>query len=424
LKDWKPHAKPLTQADHSSLSAEEILVLACVDGRTSVSEIPYSSGMPPDVVREIVERLESRGALLRESPAPRPVEPGGTPGTPAPPPPPAEEPDVGWQDAPPPAEEPDVGWQDAPPPPAEEPDVGWQDAPQSPAEEPDVGWQDAPQSPAEEPDVGWQDAPPLPDDPSTSPEEPAHPEPSDPGAVAEDATLEQQSATLRQLYATRLAQLTRDERLARVGGAIDPELSAFCFDPEPVVIHRIFENARAGLVQARLVAAHHRTSRGLEVLTKHQSMLHDGQVQRLLLRNAMLPQSLFTRILQPKRLPEIYRTMLSRDVPERTRVWTRNLLRQKWPVAQPEERVELVWQTEGRVLPILIGCHLDSKSTLLLCKRPIVSVIFVRNFATWPATPPPLLAHLLKQPLVKRMPQLRNMLLRHPNVPSEAKRKG
>lgn len=370
MKDWKPHAKALSPADHSSLSVEEILVLSCVDGRTSISEIPYSTGMPPDVVREIVERLESRGALLREPPVPRPVEP-------------------------PPA----------PPPEATAP------APEDAAALPD-----------HEPDVGHEDVPPLPDE-GSAPEEPPAPEPADPGAVAEDATLEEQSGTFRQLYATRLAHLTRDERLARVAAAAEPELSAFCFDPEPVVIHRIFENARTGLAHARLVAAHHRTSTGLEILTKHQSMLHDGQVQRLLLRNAMLPQSLFTRILQPKRLPEIYRTMLSRDVPERTRVWTRNLLRQKWPVAQAEERVELVWQTEGRVLPVLIGCNLDSKSTTLLCKRPIVSVIFVRNFAVWPATPPPLIAHMLKQPLVKRMPQLRNMLLRHPNVSAEAKRK-
>lgn len=365
MRDWKPHAKPLTQEDQKGLSVEEILVLACADGRTSVSEIPYTTGMPPEVVREIVDRLESRGTLLRDPPDPRPVEP------PAP---------------------------TAPPRPATRP-------------------LDPPAD--DERDVGHEDAPPLPE----GDEAPAVEVP-DPGAVAEDATLEEQSTTFRQLYETRLAHLTRDERLARVGGASDPELSAFCFDPEPVVIHRIFENARTGLAHARLVAAHHRTSTGLEVLTKHQSMLRDGQVQRLLLRNGMLPQSLFTRILQPKRLSEVYRTMLSRDVPERTRTWTRNMLRQKWPVAPSEERVELVLQTEGRVLPILIGCNLDAKSTAILCKRSIVSVIFVRNFATWPSTPPPLIAHLLKQPLVKRMPQLRNMLLRHPNVSSEAKRKG
>jgi hypothetical protein len=328
--------------------------------------------MPPDVVREIVDRLESRGAILHEAPAATaeltPEEILGDDF-------PLDEPDVGHEDAPPLLDE-------------------------------------------DEPDVGHEDAPPPADD-GDPPEEPA-----DPSAVAEDATLEQQSATYRQLYETRLSKLTRDERLARVTSAIDPELSAFCFDPEPPVIHKLFENARTGLAHARLVCAHHRTTTGLEVLAKHQSMLRDGQVQRLLLRNTMLPQSLFTRILQPKRLGEIYKVMISRDVPERTRTWSRTLLRQKWPVAQAEERVELIWQTEGRALPLLVGCNLDSKSTMLLCKRTFMSVIFIRNLATWPATPPPLIAHLLKQNLVKRMPVLRNMLLRHSNVTAEAKRKG
>lgn len=351
MKDWKPQAKALSPEEGKGLSVEEVLVLACLDGQTSVGEIPYTTGMPPDVVREIVERLESRGAIEANSGAPEPA------------------------------------------PAHDGADVGVDDAV------------------SDEPDAA-------------APDEAAPAEAADPTEVAADASLEQQSATYRKLYETQLAHLTRDERLARVSGAIEPELSAFCFDAEPVVIHRLFESSHAGLAHARLVASHHRTSTGLEILTKHQSLLNDGQVQRLLLRNGMLPQSLFTRILQPKRLPDIYRTSLSHDIPERTKVWSKNLLRQKWPVAQPEERVELLWQTEARVLPTLQGCHIDAKTTVLLCKRPIVSVILVRNFATWAATPPPLIAHMLKQPLVKRMPQLRNMLLRHPNTPSEAKRKG
>ena len=351
VKDWKPQAKPLSPDDQKSLTVEEILVLACVDGQTSVAEIPYTTGMPPDVVHEIVDRLQARGALV--------PEPEG--------------------------------------PPEDVPGAG-----------------EALLEVVDEPEDADDEVPPA---------ETMEPE-ADPQADSADASLGEESATHRKLYELRLSHLTRDERLARVGSAIEPELSAFCFDPEPVVIHRLFENARVGLAHARLISAHHRTTTGLEVLAKHQSMLRDGQVARLLLRNTMLPQSLFTRILQPKRLSEVYRTMLSREIPERTRNWSRNMLRQKWPTAQSEERVELVWQTEGRVLPILVGLNLDSKSTVLLCRRQFASVLFIRNFASWPSTPPPLIAHLLKQPLVKRMPLLRNMLLRHPNVPGEAKRKG
>jgi len=48
--------------------------------------------------------------------------------------------------------------------------------------------------------------------------------------------------------------------------------------------------------------------------------------------------------------------------------------------------------------------------------------MLVRNLARWPATPPPVLTHLMRQAHVKRSPALRNLILRHPNAPSELKR--
>lgn len=267
-----------------------------------------------------------------------------------------------------------------------------------------------------------------PDDPGQPPEEPAAPEvPEESEAAhedAEDAALAGESATGRKLFETELGSLTRDVRLSRVGTAIEPHLGAFCFDPDPAVIHRLFENPRAGLAHARLVAFHHRTSAGLEALASHQSLLRDGQVQRLLLRNIQLPSTIFGRIVQPRRLLETWKILHDRDVPERTRGWARSSLRTKWTSAEAEERIELVWSTEGRVLLQLAGLTLDSKSTALLCRRQFLSLLLVRNLATWSATPPPLIGHLLKQALVRRQPQLRNLLLRHPNTPAEAKRKG
>ena len=41
-----------------------------------------------------------------------------------------------------------------------------------------------------------------------------------------------------------------------------------------------------------------------------------------------------------------------------------------------------------------------------------------------PATPPALIAKLLRSPLVQRQPALRALLMRHPNAGSEARRKG
>ncbi len=146
-------------------------------------------------------------------------------------------------------------------------------------------------------------------------------------------------------------------------------------------------------------------------------------MQRRLLRNTASGDNLVRRILHPKRLLETYKTTLDREVPDRTRTTARSLLRTKWATAEPDERVALIWTTEGRVLTVMTGCTFDSKTTLMMCARPIVSVMLVQSLSRFPATPPSVLAHLLKQPMVKRQPHLRAMILQHPNVPSDAKRK-
>ena len=50
------------------------------------------------------------------------------------------------------------------------------------------------------------------------------------------------------------------------------------------------------------------------------------------------------------------------------------------------------------------------------------TVLFIQNVARWPASPPALLVHLLKQMIVRNNMGLRKMLLKHPNVPVETKR--
>jgi hypothetical protein len=73
-------------------------------------------------------------------------------------------------------------------------------------------------------------------------------------------------------------------------------------------------------------------------------------------------------------------------------------------------------------LTALSGLSVDSKTAALICSRPIVSMMLVQNFTKFAATPPSVISHFLKQPLVKRQVHLRNSLLKHPNCPSDAKR--
>ncbi len=74
-------------------------------------------------------------------------------------------------------------------------------------------------------------------------------------------------------------------------------------------------------------------------------------------------------------------------------------------------------KTEGRCLTMLMGLPVDSKTTSQLCSRTFGSTLLVQNLARWSPAPPQLIAHLLKQELVRRSPTLRMLLERHPNAP-------
>ena len=93
-------------------------------------------------------------------------------------------------------------------------------------------------------------------------------------------------------------------------------------------------------------------------------------------------------------------------------------------IAPPEECAALIAGTEGNVLPALAGLVLNGRTMTILCSRSYTSLAFVRNLIKFGSCPAPLLGYLAKQPLVRRNPQLRTMLLAHPNTPADVKRRG
>jgi hypothetical protein len=225
----------------------------------------------------------------------------------------------------------------------------------------------------------------------------------------------------RKLYETELRKLTSDERARRAKSAQDPELSALCFDPLPAVIHGLLENQRFGLVQARLVAANHRTPAGLEAVCARSAFAADMGVRRALLRNPQLSAPLLRRLYGSRRSLELFKLATSRDLPDRTKGAARELLRSRFASAEADERVEVIVKTEGRCLGLLAGMPIDGKTASILSGRTYSSTLFVQNLARWSVAPGSLIAHLLKQEIVRRSPPLRLALLRHPNAPAAEK---
>ena len=189
----------------------------------------------------------------------------------------------------------------------------------------------------------------------------------------------------------------------------------------PRIVRALLENPRAGLAHARLIAAHHGNAAGLDALGEKSAFLQDTEVQRLLLRNQQTPAPLLQRLLSRRRLAEVYQASQSRELPERNRRTAIDVLRRRFAETTAEERVDLILRTEGRALAALAGLSLDGKAAVLLCARTLTSLVLLENLARWPATPPSVIAHLLKQPMVLRMPQLRTLLRRHPNCPASEK---
>ena len=228
----------------------------------------------------------------------------------------------------------------------------------------------------------------------------------------------------RKIFETQFHDLPRDVRAAAAGTAEGSALSALCFDPDPMVIKAILENMQTNLDHARLIANHHRHSTGLAALAERAQFARDAQVRRHLMRNPQTTEPVLIKVLNPLPLQQLYPLNISRENSERAKRVLRQVFRKKFQQSSAEERVGLIFSTEGRCLNLLIGLTFDSKMSALMCRRSYHASLIIQNLARFPATPPAVIGHLLKQQVVRRSPALRKILLRHSNCPTELKRKG
>lgn len=236
------------------------------------------------------------------------------------------------------------------------------------------------------------------------------------------ALADEPSGSHLKLYREAFHELGAGERAQHASTERGARLSSLCLDPLPAVIRAVLQNPNAGPEQARLIAAHHRNSAGLEWLVLRADLMRDAQVQRLLWRNPQLNEGQLRRLVASKRLLELWKLTVNREATSQTRSGTAKFLRARFATASSEEKIELIFTTEGRSLAGLSGIPVDGKTSALMCGRSYSSQMLVQNIAHWSAAPPALIAHLLKQPIVVRQPQLRTALSRHPNAPASLKR--
>ncbi len=226
----------------------------------------------------------------------------------------------------------------------------------------------------------------------------------------------------RRIYETVYRPMTREQRLSAAKMVDGDQLMALCLDAEPQIIFALLDNPRFGLAEARYVAFHHRTQTGLEMLARNRVLLRDSLVQRRLLRNPQLPDMILRNIVNPKLLTDTYKIAIDREVPERSRIKTADLLRKKFTMAGGEEKAALVIKTEARCLITLAGCAFDGQTTQILCGRTTWTLLSIQNLARWSATPPQLLRTLLKLAIIRTNYGMKKMLIKHPNMPSDVKR--
>ena len=244
----------------------------------------------------------------------------------------------------------------------------------------------------------------------------------DPEDKIDGMSFADRSREYQKIYERVYHPLQRDERVAAALTVDGADLFALCLDPDPQVIHSILANPHSGLPHARMIATHHRTHVGLDLIARRSEFLSDQQVQRRLVANPQLPEMVLRKIVNPKLLTEVYKLAINREIPEKSRNLTRELLNKKFMLASADERAAMLIKTEGRCLVLLINAALDARTTQMLVSKTSYSLLFIQNLARWSATPPALLVHLLKQPIVRQNMGLRKMILKHKNVPSETKR--
>lgn len=190
----------------------------------------------------------------------------------------------------------------------------------------------------------------------------------------------------------------------------DQILADLCLNPDPVVIHAVLANPHCGTRHACLIAEHHHSAAGLDTLARHATFARNPGVRQRLLRNSTTPEVALRAIFQGMDLKTLFNVTTGREQSGRAKPLSRNVFPEKFKSSAAQEQAAFITTTEGRCLELLRGIVFDSELTTLLCQRDYRSVILIRNLAIFSGTPKELLRHLLKQPAIRAVTDLKAIL--------------
>ncbi|MBN2431643.1 MAG: hypothetical protein JXQ27_09215 [Acidobacteria bacterium] len=409
---WRPKKRSDCDVRRLTLDEAEGYVLFQLDGQTSLQELTYLTGFPLERIARIVARLAVQGAIEKEPPEFPSADPAAAPDA-----------TTSQRRAEPPAVgEAAAGYAGPTTPDTDEAGI----VPPFPEETDDPELM-SDESMADELAEIFA-APEEPGGTGTAQEDMTPEKEADEAAAVRPAVTESEeeaaageadALNFRRLFEEKLSRLPVEQRRVLAARAADPALAALCFDADPGVIRGVLSNPAAELRHARLVARHHRNPVGLSVVSG--KYLQDDQVQRGLLRNNQASDTLLQKLMNVKPMQLIYQLCVSRELSERAKYMARLVFRRKFQQGAAEECAAIIVNTAGRCLLLLTGLGLDSGTALLLCRRNLSSTQLVQNLARFAGTPPALIQHLFRQPLVRRNFNIKRLLLQHPNCPSQLK---
>jgi hypothetical protein len=128
-------------------------------------------------------------------------------------------------------------------------------------------------------------------------------------------------------------------------------------------------------------------------------------------------------MLDAMTLDQLYHISVSYDMPEEARNNAREVLRKKYVRCKPQDRFDLIIQTEGQCLQVLSDLKMDDAVIKLLCKLSMDSLLLIQNLTRFKAAPAELIRHVAKQKMVLDIPELERLIREHPNTPRDVQRK-